>query len=279
MEFDNLNGFLIEKGEKLFDTTNRSLKYGDGVFETMKIVGKEILFWDDHYKRLKAGIDHLKIDDTGRDQDFFFNEIQRIIVKNYYKECKIRLIVYRDAAGLYTPMGNRLGFFIEGVRYDDKQYLFKPEGVKLGVYKEEFKAVTPLSNHKTTSANLFVLASIYKKEKELGDVVVLNTNGNVCEGSSSNIFIQIDGKVYTPSLAEGCLNGVMRKQVIKFLKQQDLGFEEGVVTLEMLEKAEEIFFTNTMVGVQGVSSFDGKPMNQSTTKKLQNYLVYLINNW
>ncbi len=276
MEFDNSNGFLTEKGDKLFDTSNRSLKYGDGVFETMRLIKGRIMFWDDHYARLQRGIKYLKIEDSGKEKAFWEKEIERLVIKNKYTEARIKLLVFRNSPGLYTPMGNRLGFLIEGLSYDNSDYNFDLKGIKAGLFESDFKAISPLSNHKTTSALLFVLASIEKKERDLDELVVLNTAKRVCEGTASNLFLRIGNDIFTPSLEEGCLDGVMRKQIISFFNNKNNPVSEGEITLETLEKADEIFLTNTISGVQSVGDFNGKTLINDTAIELQQYLKYLV---
>ena len=276
MEFDNLDGFLSEKGDKIFDASNRVLKYGDGLFETIKLVDGKLMFWEDHYERLSKGIKYLKFDSIGKNEQFWKNEIEKIIVKNYYKYARIRVIAYRNSPGLYTPMGNRMGYLVEGTRYDKPDYNFNINGITLGVFENDHKAMSPVNNLKTTSALLFVLAGSYKKENNLGDVIVLNSAGRVCETVSSNIFAVINDKVITPSLSEGCLDGVMRKQIIKAIKQKKLDFEEGELTIDELRAANEIFTTNSMSGVQGISEFDGKILHNIYAKQLQSYLDFLV---
>lgn len=276
MEFDNLDGFLSEKGDKIFDASNRIMKYGDGLFETIKLVDGKLMFWDDHYERLSKGIKYLKMDTSEKDEEFWKKEIDKILVKNYYKHARLRVIVYRNAPGLYTPMGNRVGYLIEGTRFDKPDYNFIEDGVTLGLFEQDHKAMSPLNNLKTTSALLFVLAGSYKKEQGFGDVIILNAAGRVCETVSSNIFVVINDKIITPSLSEGCLDGVMRKQIIKAIKQKQLDFEERELTLDEVRSASEIFTTNTMSGVQGISEFEGKKMHNIYAKQLQSYLDFQV---
>ena len=89
---------------------------------------------------------------------------------------------------------------------------------------------------------------------------------------SSNIFAVVDDKIITPKLSEGCLDGVMRKQIIKAIKQKEINFEEGELTLDELRSAKEIFTTNSMAGVQGITEFEGKPKDLSFVKQLQSYI-------
>lgn len=272
MEFNNLDGFLTEKGDKLYDTSNRSMRYGDGIFETIKLVNGELMFWKDHYQRLSKGMQHLKLDTIGKEEDFWKKEVEKVIVKNYFTNARIRIIVYRNSPGTYTPMGNRVGFLIEGTRFDKPNYTYSKQGLRLGLFEGDHKGMSPLNNLKTTSALLFVLAGVHKKETEVDDVVVLNAAGRVCETVSSNIFAVVNNKVITPKLSEGCLDGVMRKQIIKAIKQKEIDFEEGELTLEKLRSANEIFTTNSMAGVQGIGEFEGKSKDLSFVKELQSYI-------
>jgi branched-subunit amino acid aminotransferase/4-amino-4-deoxychorismate lyase len=193
--------------------------------------------------------------------------VQRVIHKNFYQFAKLRITVYRESPGLYTPMSNNMGFVIEGVRYDRRNYTFNPEGVTLGLYDELPKSVDALSNCKTTSALVYVMASIFKKEKQLDDVIILNANDKVCETSNANLFYVKDNKVYTPGLDQGCIAGVLRKQIVSCCKSLNIVLKETSVTLEDLLDADEIFITNMTAGVQGVNclEIDG----ETYRKKLQ----------
>jgi len=270
-EFDNVNGFLIEKGEKIYNTGNRSFKYGDGIFETLKVVDSKVVFWEEHLKRLQSGMKSLKIDAGHFDDRKWTQELERLISKNYYKFAKLRLTVFRESPGLYTPMTNMMGFLIEGVRYDRKNYTFKSEGITLGIYNELPKSMHALSNCKTTSALVYVMASLYKKEQGLGDVVVLNTAGKVCETSNANIFYVKDGNIYTPGLDQGCVAGVFRTKVLEYCQTKKIHSEECEVNIKDLEDADEIFVTNVIGGVQGVNSFQNSDKSQSFIKKLQSF--------
>jgi branched-chain amino acid aminotransferase len=270
-EFDNVNGFLIEKGDKLFNTGNRSFKYGDGIFETMKVVDNKVMFWEEHFARMQQGMKLLKIDSESFDKKKWELEIERVIHKNYYNFAKLRITVYRESPGLYTPMSNNMGFVIEGVRYDRKNYTYKKEGISLGVYKEMHKPIDKISNCKTTSALIYVMASLHKKEQGLDDVVVLNSKGNVCETSNANLFLLKDKKVVTPALTEGCIEGVFRKQVIDYCETENITLEEREVSVDDLIESDEIFVTNVIGGVQGVSVFQNTSKSQNFVNKLQSF--------
>ena len=276
MEFDNLDGFLSGKGDKIFDSSNRVLKYGDGIFETIKLANGNLMFCEDHFNRLNKAAEYLGLETAGKDSTFWKKEIEKIVVKNYYENARIRVVAFRDSPGLYTPMGNRLSFFIEGTRFDKPEYSYKVQGIKLGVFNGDHKAMSPLNNFKTTSALLFVLAGRFKKNANLDDVVILNAAARVCETVSSNIFVVKNDKIRTPKLSEGCLDGVMRKQIKKIISDKGLSFEESEISLDDLKSADEIFLTNSMSGVQGVSEFEGKSLLNTYTLSFQSSLELLL---
>ncbi len=274
-EFDNYNGFLIEKGDKLFNTGNRSFKYGDGLFETIKVSEGKIMFWDDHYLRLKSGMELLQIDDAKHSKSKWEQEIEKIVYKNKYQYAKLRLTVYRESPGMYTPMSNKLGYVVEGVRYDKKDFDSTDKKIRLEPYRDVDKGVNQLSNCKTTSSLLYVMASIYKKKQGFDDVVVFNNYDRVCETSNSNIFTVKNYTVQTPALSEGCIAGVMRANVLKYCAIHKVEVQEVEMSEKDLEEADEIFTTNVITGVVSVGTYKGQEKQDAITKKVQGFFLDL----
>lgn len=270
-EFDNINGFLIEKGEKLFNASNRAFKYGDGLFETMRVVDNEILFLNDHIQRLKEGMAFLKLEDAKFDENMIKAELAKVIYKNYYKFAKLRLAVYRESPGMYTPFSNSLSYIIEGVRYDSSKFNYDPNGITLNIYDDMRKNVDMASNIKSSSALVYVMASLHKKETGVGDSVVLNNYGRVCETSNANIFIVKDGLVKTPALTEGPIKGVLRSQILKYLDQKGIKYLEGEIQKEELKEADEIFTSNMIVGIQTIKTFEGKDLDNLLGTSIQEH--------
>ncbi len=272
-EFDSINGFLVEKGDKIFTSANRSFKYGDGIFETIKLAKGKILLEKYHLQRIELGLKTLKLDTEKYDAEFFSKELNKVILKNYYQNAKIRLSIFRDSPGLYTPMGNRLGFFIEGVHLDSPYYPETPEKLNLGVFTEALKSADGIANCKTTSALIYVLAGVYKKENNWDDVVVLNHKQNVCEAVSSNIFAVIDGVLKTPALTEGPITGTVRNFIVDFCKIHNIKLEQCAITLSELNNAQEIFLTNAVSGIQSVTHYNHQTIpSTEMAKKFQTVL-------
>jgi branched-chain amino acid aminotransferase len=99
------------------------------------------------------------------------------------------------------------------------------------------------------------MAGIYKTQNRLDDVFLLNQHGNLCEASSSNIFISYKKNLYTPALSEGCVEGVMRHVIINLAKQNGITLTEAQISPDILYEADEVFLTNAGRGIQSVIGF------------------------
>ena len=267
--YSNYNGFLVEDGEKLFNSTNRAFKFGDALFETLKVSNSKILFWDKHYQRLQYTLDFLGFDTTGVDQAFWENQLQKVYVRNNFPDARLRLTVYRDSPGLYVPQRHKCAFLIEGTALDKSTYELNAKGLNIGVYSDVVRSRQKFSNLKTTNSLNFILAGLFAEKNNFDDVVILNDAGRVSEAVSSNVFVIAGDQIITPSLEEGCIDGVMRKVLLEMHPGK---VKEGLVDMELLKNADEIFFTNAIRGIQWVASFDGKNYSANRTSQLMNML-------
>lgn len=256
----NYNGTIQNASEPVFFINNRAFRYGDGLFETMRMMKGEIRFLELHARRLQAGMKFLKFDAAGimsaeriRQEVFALAKANQI-----FSNARIRLTVFRDAYGLYTPSSNHFAFVIEMQGTDEQDYELNKKGLLIDVFKEVYLESTPLSPHKTISSLPYVLAGIYKKEHSLDECVLLNKNGYISEAISSNIFIVKDKQLFTPELGEGCVDGVMRKVLVKMAAQLGVPVHETVLAPESLRAADEIFMTNAVKGIQWVVGYKEK---------------------
>ena len=115
------------------------------------------------------------------------------------------------------------------------------------------------------------MAAIYAKENNFDDVLVLNQENNCIESSNSNLFIVQDKVLITPSLSEGCVDGIFRKNIIRAAKEIGIPIKEGVVSQASLIDAQEIFLTNVIRGIQTIKKMDNTTYSNSITKKLNEY--------
>ena len=267
----NFNGSLKPVEQPVLPVDNRAFRYGDALFETIRYHKGTPLFFEDHYKRLLGGMDILMME-TGSlpTPDKLSKQITSLVVKNaIFKDARIRLTVFRNGAGLYTPETNSVSYLIEASPLDNGFYTYNKKGLLIGVFDKYHKPVLPYSGFKNANSLLNILGSIYKKENNFDDCLILNEKGKIIEALSSNLFWIKNNTVFTPSTASGCVDGIMRKQVIKTITKSGMEIKETQGTApEELFHADEVFITNSIQGIQRVVGIGDKRYYSFKTKKI-----------
>lgn len=254
--FINFNGEILPADTKLLALNNRAFKYGDGLFESMRLMKGQLKFPELHADRLQRGMKALKIDGYSQMDAWFLKEKAADLARrNKIKHGRLRLTVYRDADGLYTPSQNKMGYCLEIQPTDEPRYFLNDKGLIVDIYSELPKPTNFLSNIKTCNSLIYVMAGIYKTQNKLDDVFLLNQNGNLCEASSSNVFVWYQKHLYTPALSEGCVEGVMRQVIIDIAKNNNIPLTEAQISPDILYEADEVFITNAARGIQSVIGF------------------------
>ena len=267
--FINFNGELFPADNRLLTTANRGFRYGDGLFESMRLMKGQLKFADLHADRLQRGMKALKIDGYSQMDTWFLKEkVEQLAARNKIKHGRLRLTVYRDAEGLYTPMQNKMAYCLELQPMDEPRYFLNDKGLIMDIFTEVTKPTNFLSNIKTCNSLIYVLAGIFKTQNRLDDTFLLNQNGFLCEGGSSNIFVWYKSHLYTPALSEGCVEGVMRQIVIKLAKQGNIPFTEAQINPDILYEADEVFLTNATKGIQWVMGYGVKRYFNQLSKGL-----------
>ncbi|MBU8891546.1 MAG: aminotransferase class IV [Bacteroidales bacterium] len=276
-----VNSFILYNGEYHFKDDfglkpgNRAFCYGDALFETMHANGTEIQFFEDHMIRLKYGMQVLKMEiPTIIESGFLEKEIIKLLHKNkLYQGVRIRLSIFRNTGGKYTPADNNISYVAETEFIENDYYELNQKGLTIDLYNEIKKPVNQFSNLKTSNALLYVMAGQYAKEKNLDDCLLVNDNGNIVEGISSNIFLIKGETLYTPPLQDGPVAGIMRKQILEIA--DSVGFKishESSVKEEQLLNASEVFFTNSISGIKWVLAYKEKRYYNHNAKKLTDKL-------
>lgn len=261
----------------VLNASNRSFRYGDGLFETIRMSNGKLQFPEYHVDRLKAGMKALKIEGSVLLDEYFLKQkTAELCKKNKLKDnVKFRLSVYRGGEGLYTPEINKYGYVLEATPMDSNQYEINKKGLIVDVYNELTKPVNVLSNCKTSSSLLYVMAGLYKKQQKLDETIILNQHGFICETISSNIFVVYDKQIYTPALSEGCIAGVMRKVVMQLANANNISIIEAQLNPEVLRQAEEVFITNAVGGIRWVMGYGRKRYFNEISKNMSALLNQL----
>jgi len=241
-------------------TSNRGFKFGDGLFESMRMINQKLQFADLHADRLAAGMKALKIEGHALMDDYFLRQKTADLVKKnrWNGNVRFRFSVYRQGAGVYTPESNKSGYVLEGIPLNVMAYELNSKGLIIDVFDEMTKSVNKLSNFKTSNALLYVMAGLFKTINRLDEAIILNQSGFLCESISSNIFIVYDKQIYTPALTEGCVGGVMRTTIMEICKMNDIPIIEAQISPEILKEAEEVFITNATQGIQWIMGYGRK---------------------
>ena len=253
MEMINLNGVFFSKNEVVLSSQNRAFKYGDGLFETLKFENSTIYFLEDHYFRLMASMRMLRMEiPMYFTLDFFEQEILKSVIENSLESARIRFVVVRKEGGLYTPITNKIDYLIEVEPLNKKIN----SDYSIDVFSDFYVYSGIISTLKTTNKLVNVLGGIYASENKLDNCVLVNEKKMVVEALNGNIFMVIGNTIKTPPLTEGCIKGIARKKIIEMLsKSTTYKLEEVEISTFELLKADEIFITNVIKGIQPVSNF------------------------
>jgi len=272
----NFNGEIISNANAQLSISNRGFAYGDALFETIRVNGTEVLFWEDHYFRLMASMRILRMRIP---MEFTLEYLEKQILDTIAshglpktQSVRVKLSVYRNSKGLYTPESNGIAFFIAIKKLDTPFYSntnFKDEGYRIELYKDHYLANDLLSTLKTNNRVLNVLAGIFAKENDFKNLLLLNTDKKIVEAINGNLFLVKDNIIKTPSLKEGGINGVFRKQLINLIqKNPNYSIEETSISAFELQKADELFVTNVISGISSISNYRKKKYANTTANEL-----------
>ena len=269
----NYNENIISKETITFSIDNRAFKYGDSLFETIKVASNKVVFIEDHYFRLMASMRMLRMKIPMKFTiEFFEKEIVKTVEANKLIDARVRFSVFRKDGGLYLPKDNAIEFLIEAsplvIPLNDKY--------EVDLFKDYYIYSGLLSTLKTNTKILNVVASIYANENDLDNCILLNEKKHIVEALNANIFLVKGNEIITPSLSEGCVKGIMRKNIIEIINR-DKTYK--IKTIEIspfeLQKADEVFLTNAIIGVQSITKYRKKRFNTVVATYLQSKLKVL----
>jgi branched-chain amino acid aminotransferase len=269
----NFNGTLVEATANSL-ANNRGFLLGDGVFETCKVVNNKILFFEDHYFRLMSSMRILRMEiPMSFTMEFLEQEIQQLLLDNEVQQsARVRLTVFRNGGGFYLPETNEVSYLIQASALPNKEYLWHTEHYEVDLYKDFYITKQLLSTIKSTNKAVQITGSIFAKENDLQNCLLLNDSKNVIEALNGNLFMLKERKLTTPPISEGCLNGIMRKQVLAVAKTMDVEVVEEIISPFDLQKADELFVTNVISGIQKISKYRKKDFENQFAKALLSQL-------
>ena len=260
-------------------TQNRAFLYGDAVFETLKIVNGKILFLEDHYFRLMASMRILRMEiPMNFTMEYFEDQVLSAASNNGFEQsARARITVYRNDGGYYLPTTNTISYLIHTSPLENQFFVFENKECEVDLYKDFYISKQLISSLKTTNKVIHVTASIYADENGYNNCIMLNDSKNVVEVLQGNLFMLQGNKLITPPISEGCINGIMRKQVLALAKKiEGLEVVEDVISPFDLQKADELFYTNVIKGIQSITKYRKKEYTNEIAKELVEQLNAFI---
>lgn len=270
----NLNGEYISADQPSIMPGNRAFRYGDAVFETVRVMDGKPCYLNEHLERLRRAMQALKFEvKDGFSYKDLVSNIEGLIQKNGIdKGGKLRITVYRNDGGNYIPESSEKSFLIEAEPMVQNEFILNDNGITVDIFKDLKKRKTLFSPFKTGNAMLYVMAGLFARENDLDDALIVNNMDRIIEATSSNIFLYKNGSLYTPTLEDGCVDGIMRKQVMELASELNLNVFEGMLTMGNLLYADELFLTNSIRGICWVENFKEKVFTNEISARLTEQL-------
>ena len=247
MEVVFYNGEFIDNKKISISYYDRAINYGDGFFETIKIINTNLINFSYHIERIQLALSILKMKNN-YSKSLLENNVSEIVKINRIKDGSVKIIFTRSGYGRYLPKSNQTNIFIKAISGDS--YILN-KTVSLCFYEDEKKSLGAISNIKSINSLVSVLASIHANEKHYNNAILLNTLGHVIEATNANIFMVKNNRIFTPPITEGCVDGTMRKWICNNI----IISEKNILKQDILD-ANEVFITNSTNGVIPIKSIE-----------------------
>lgn len=263
-----LNGKFVPKEEAKISVLGPAFLYGWGLFETMRAYNNKIVYLEAHLERIKKSsrlIDIRMRYSLAGLKDIIF----RTIKVNSFKDAYVRLTLWKSKKGADILVVAKKYLPLSSKKYK--------EGFAAAISKFRQNEGAFLAQVKSTSRLLYESAYQEAKNKGFDEAIILNHRGYITEGSRSNIFLVKESVLFTPALECGCLEGVTRKAIFDFGKKYKIKVYEGNFTVQDLYIADEVFLTNSLMGVMPLTSLEKQPLAKGLVGKLTKFFMQKYN--
>ena len=267
-----LNGKIVPGDEPVLMVDNRSYRYGDGIFETMKVVNKKIALEALHFERFFSSLASMgfkipALITAGKLRE----QVLALCEKNKCDSlARVRLSVFRGNGGIFESLDD-FQYCIECWPLNASIGQLNENGLVIDIFPDARKSCDKFSNLKSANYLPYAMAARYAKENKLNECLVLNVHERIADATIANIFLIKGDRLITPSLSEGCVNGVMRRYLIENIK-----VEESEIAEIDLQDADEVFLSNAISGIRWVKSFRQKNYSNLQSRKIYKDLIQTI---
>ena len=282
IEYINFNGEIIEKDNFCLELSNRAFRFGDSIFETIRVFDGEVIFIDDHYSRLISSLKIVKINIPDYfTKDYLNSEIINLLDSyNSFPNARVRLTVFRksNSSIYFVDADTSFDFVIEAGSLENNNFGEVVDNYEIDIFEDIKKSKGILSQIKTNNVLLHSIAGSVAIEKSINNIVLLNDDDCITEAVNANIFIVKDENIYTPKLTDGCVEGIMRKKIIEIIETQtDLKIQVKSIYKDELLNCDEVFITNSIIGLQTVDRFRNVVYSKKISTQIRQLLIRNIN--
>lgn len=272
------DGQLLRSDRLLISPNNRSYRYGDGCFETIKLLDGKIQLANYHFERLISSLELLHFKKSGYfTTSWLEKQVLSVAEKNgHMKSARIRLTVTRGEGGVYDEQNQFPYLLIQSWPLSPASQTLNENGLVIDVYKDARKTVDRFSSVKSNSYLPYVMGALWAKEQQLNDAILLNPYDRIADATIANVFIIKDGLIKTPALTEGPVNGVMRRHLLQIFRKENIPVEETSITVDELMEAAEVFLTNAIHGIRWVKQLGNNQYTNLLTLQLHQQLKQSI---
>ncbi|TAH11672.1 MAG: hypothetical protein EAZ12_03680 [Sphingobacteriia bacterium] len=272
------DGKFLRTGKPIISPNNRSFRYGDGFFETIKWNSGKILLEQYHMERLFHSLEILQFNPPKYFNPSYISQaIHALVQKNQHHHlARVRVTIYRGDGGIYDVQNHFPHILIQTWDLNESNNRLNENGLEIGIFTKAIKSADHFSMIKSNNYLPYLMAAIWAKDHKLNDAVLLNNNGHVVDSTIANIFIISNGIIKTPPIFDGPVAGVMRKHVITQLKKHEFEVAESSISLVELEKASEIFLTNAIYGIRWVKKLGENEYKNDLTLHLYTKIINFL---
>ena len=203
--------------------------------------------------------------------EYLEGEVLKVIdtFSNKNHSYNVKILVWRKTGGKYCPSTNDVEYLVTGSQIDTMFYTLNDDPYEVELFKDHYVTSGILSTLKSNNKIVNVLGSIFAKENDYENCLLLNETKTIVEALNGNLFLVNGNKIKTPPLSDGCLNGILRKQIIAVCKKlPEYTLEEVSVSPFELQKADEMFITNVISGIQPISKYRKKEYANAIARDL-----------
>ena len=254
------NGTFIKERKAVFSIKSDWGKFAPGFFETIKVLRSKPLLWEYHYERLRWGAKYWEIKLPSRKK--LYREVEQLVKKNQISNGRLRIQFIVHLAGSTFDYSGTITTIDKGA------YKMKSNGWTAGLYKKNRRVVSEGNDFKSNNRAVYLLAKKWANKNQLNEAFVMNQFGEITDAANCNLFWVKDGRIFTPRIRAGGVNGCLRRFLMKESSDWKLRIKERKCFPKTLLEADEIFVTNVIRGVQWIRSYEGKEYSNVVTKQV-----------